>query len=183
MMPISRLCRQMVRARCVVHSLYALPSLSVSSQIACIAGFTQESLTVDGATLGAIKTYCFSAISANHSIFAVFIAQKFTVTARADPGGFIKPAAEMNFTVNDNNDMIVDTQKGFAPALSMPRNVFIERQKILRARFLNKAPLLCGLALIMRPPSGDDVSFEILPAKGRKQHPHLDFGQSIRSYV
>ena len=60
---------------------------------------------------------------------------------------------------------------------------FIERQKLLRARFLNKAPLLCGLALIMRPPSGDDVSFEILPGKGRKQHPHLDFGQSIRSYV
>ena len=50
-------------------------------------------LTVDGSSVGAVTSYTFSKVTANHAISASFAATTFTITASAGSGGSISPTA------------------------------------------------------------------------------------------
>jgi hypothetical protein len=56
-------------------------------------GFDVSSIIVDGANKGALTTYTFSNITANHAISAYFKTKTFTITTSAGAGGTITPAS------------------------------------------------------------------------------------------
>ena len=55
-------------------------------------GYHVAGLTVDGSLIGAVTSYTFSNINANHTISAAFAINTYTVTAGAGSGGAISPA-------------------------------------------------------------------------------------------
>src|SRR5206468_9689296 len=57
---------------------------------------------VDGASVGALTSYTFSGVTANHTIAASFSLKTYSLTASAGPGGSISPAGAV--TVNCGSD-------------------------------------------------------------------------------
>ena len=55
-------------------------------------------VTVDGTSVGAVTSYTFSNVTANHTIAATFAIDTFTVTASAGANGSISPSGTV--TVN-----------------------------------------------------------------------------------
>lgn len=56
------------------------------------AGYRIAGVTVDGATVGAVGSYTFSNLAANHTIAASFAVNTYTITASSTTGGTISPA-------------------------------------------------------------------------------------------
>jgi hypothetical protein len=80
------------------------------------SGYTVSGVTVDGASVGAVTTYTFSNVQANHTISASFAAvPKFTITASAGSNGSISPSgavtvnqgASQGFTITPNSGFLV----------------------------------------------------------------------------
>src|SRR5271169_6560987 len=64
-------------------------------------GYQIASVTVDGASVGAVSTYTFSSVTANHTIAATFVTQAqqtYTITSTFGTGGSISPSGA--YTVN-----------------------------------------------------------------------------------
>ncbi len=61
-------------------------------------GYNVSSVLVDGASVGAVTSYAFSNVTANHTISATFAANTFTITASAGSNGSISPSGAV--TVN-----------------------------------------------------------------------------------
>ncbi len=55
-------------------------------------GYQVASVTVDGSSVGAVTSYTFSSVTANHTIAATFASNTYTVSASAGSGGAISPA-------------------------------------------------------------------------------------------
>lgn len=85
------------------------------------AGYKVGSVTVDGSSAGAVTSYTFSNITANHTISATFSVNTVTITASAGANGAISPngaiavtaGADQTFTITPNsgyhvNDVLVD---------------------------------------------------------------------------
>jgi predicted glutamine amidotransferase len=85
-------------------------------------GYHIEDILVDGVTQGAISSYTFFTITADHSISASFAVNTYTITASAGSGGSISPGGavtvnygeDKTFTINPNmgyqiNDVLVDS--------------------------------------------------------------------------
>ncbi len=66
--------------------------VSQSYTITPNSGYKIASVTVDGAAVGAVATYTFSNVSANHTIAATFSANTYTITASAGTNGSISPS-------------------------------------------------------------------------------------------
>ncbi len=83
-----------------------------SFSITANSGFTVSSVSVDGASVGAVTSYNFSNVQANHTISASFAAvtTNFTITASAGANGSISPSgsvsvaqgASQTFTITPN---------------------------------------------------------------------------------
>ncbi len=58
-------------------------------------GYLIASVTVDGASVGAVSAYSFSNVTANHTIAATFAVDPFTITASAGAGGSISPSGSV----------------------------------------------------------------------------------------
>ncbi|MCX6343585.1 MAG: DUF6055 domain-containing protein [Armatimonadetes bacterium] len=84
-------------------------------------GYTIANVVADGVSKGAVSTYTFSNVIANHTISAAFNQIKYTITASAQTGGAISPSgavlvnhgANQTFTFTPNasyavSDIIVD---------------------------------------------------------------------------
>jgi hypothetical protein len=56
------------------------------------AGYHVADVIVDGNSTGAVTTYTFNQVTANHSISAVFAVNNYTITASAGANGSISPA-------------------------------------------------------------------------------------------
>ncbi len=54
--------------------------------------FDVADVLVDGVSVGAVTSYTFTGVSADHTIAASFAAKTYTITATAGPGGSITPA-------------------------------------------------------------------------------------------
>ena len=65
---------------------------SQSYSITPATGYKIAGVTVDGAAVGAVSSYTFSNLAANHTIAASFAANSYTISATAGTGGSISPA-------------------------------------------------------------------------------------------
>jgi hypothetical protein len=84
-------------------------------------GYHVDDVHVDGVSVGAVTTYTFSALDADHSISASFAVDTFTIQASAGPGGVISPpeavgipyGGSYTFTMTPNtgykiSDVVID---------------------------------------------------------------------------
>lgn len=55
-------------------------------------GYHISDVQVDGSSVGAVSSYTFNNVTANHTISASFTINNYTITASAGPGGSISPA-------------------------------------------------------------------------------------------
>lgn len=83
---------------------------NLSYSITPNVGYQVATVLVDGASIGSVLSYSFSAISAGHSIQVTFAPISYTVTASAGPGG----------TVNPNGTVIVSF--GQSPVVTFSAN-------------------------------------------------------------
>jgi len=68
---------------------------SQAYSIAPNTGYSIASVTVDGVSKGAISSYTFSSVTANHTISATFTINTFTISASAGAGGAISPSGSV----------------------------------------------------------------------------------------
>ena len=81
------------------------------STIACVA--------VEGAAMGALGSYTFANVTANHTIAATFKPNPpaaFTITASAGPGGTISPAGAVSVPQGGSQTFTITAQAGYTIA-------------------------------------------------------------------
>ena len=84
-------------------------------------GYGVSNVLVDGASVGAVSSYTFTSVTANHTISASFAVNTYTINASAGTGGSISPSgavavsggATQTFTITPNSgyriaDVLVD---------------------------------------------------------------------------
>ncbi len=80
------------------------------------AGFDIASVTVDGKPAGAVFSYTFSTIDANHTLHAEFSetpVPSFTITATCGPGGAISPAGDVDVPSQTDATFAIRPKAGF----------------------------------------------------------------------
>lgn len=78
------------------------------------ANYSVEDVLVDGASVGAVRSYTFSNVSQNHSISATFVAIKtYTITASAGAGGKISPSGQVLVTSGANQKFTITANAGY----------------------------------------------------------------------
>ena len=75
-------------------------------------GYSIASVLVDSSSVGAVGTYTFSNITANHTISATFVINTYTVSATAGAGGTISPASRL-VTYGSNTTFTVTPSAGY----------------------------------------------------------------------
>jgi len=76
-------------------------------------GYSIVDVTVDGASIGAVSTYTFPALTAAHTIAATFTANSYTITATAGNGGTITPAGATTVAYNANQTYTIAAGTGY----------------------------------------------------------------------
>ena len=76
-------------------------------------GYVISDVTIDGASVGAVPTYTFTALTADHTIAATFAAAHFSITATAGNGGTITPAGVTNMAYNGNQTYTIAANNGY----------------------------------------------------------------------
>ncbi|HET9681388.1 MAG TPA: LamG-like jellyroll fold domain-containing protein, partial [Candidatus Limnocylindrales bacterium] len=66
--------------------------------ITAAAGYHVADVSVDGASVGAVGTYMFTAVTAAHTITATFALNTYTIAASAGPNGSITPSGNVTVT-------------------------------------------------------------------------------------
>ena len=89
---------------------------SQSYTITANTGYTLTGVTVDGVSKGAITSYTFSSVTANHTIAATFTAAAttYTITASATAGGTITPSGSTTVTSGGSQSFTVTPSSGYA---------------------------------------------------------------------
>jgi hypothetical protein len=84
--------------------------------IAASAGYSINDVVVDGVSKGALVSYTFSNISANHSISASFspIIPIYTITATAGTGGSITPSGAVSVTSGTAKTFAIAASAGYS---------------------------------------------------------------------
>ena len=80
-------------------------------------GYHVASVLVDGSSAGAVTSYAFNSVTANHTISASFAINTYTITASAGSNGTISPSgsvsvnygADTTFTITPNTNYQVDS--------------------------------------------------------------------------
>ncbi len=76
------------------------------------AGYGIVDVTVDGQSVGAVTSYTFTALSADHTIAATFAAYQFTIAATAGNGGTISPAGNTSVAFNGTQNYTITANAG-----------------------------------------------------------------------
>jgi hypothetical protein len=91
---------------------------SVTFTITPDAGYSIVDVLVDGVSQGAIPSYTFSNVTADHTITAVFTTQTFVITVTAGAGGTITPGTTIvnygdspTFTIAPSTGYVIDDVK------------------------------------------------------------------------
>jgi rhamnogalacturonyl hydrolase YesR len=79
------------------------------------AGFIVSSVTVDGTNVGAVPSYTFTNVQANHTIIAAFQPTNltFTITSSAGASGTITPSGTTTVTQGSNQTFTMSANAGF----------------------------------------------------------------------
>jgi hypothetical protein len=81
------------------------------------AGYHITDVLVDGASVGAVTTYTFSGINANHTISATFAANpSYTITASAGSNGTISPSGTVSVLSGTNQKFTFTPAAGYRVA-------------------------------------------------------------------
>jgi hypothetical protein len=87
---------------------------NVTYTITPATGYRIGSVSVDGGNVGAVTTYSFSNVQANHTIAVTFeLNPAYTVTASAGPGGSISPAGTVSVTGGTSQYFFVTPSAGY----------------------------------------------------------------------
>ncbi len=76
-------------------------------------GYQVSSVVVDGTSVGAVSTYTFSNVTANHTIAATFAVDPFTITPTAGPNGTISPAAPVSVNYGASQTFTITPSNGY----------------------------------------------------------------------
>jgi hypothetical protein len=77
-------------------------------------GYSVATVTVDGVSQGAISSYAFSNVTANHTISATFTANSVIISASAGSGGSISPSGAVTVIYGSNQTFIITPTSGYA---------------------------------------------------------------------
>lgn len=78
------------------------------------SGYVVDTVTVDGSAIGAVSTYTFSDVSANHTIAATFKSLPAqTITASAGANGTITPSGAQTVTAGADKTFIISADSGY----------------------------------------------------------------------
>ena len=80
------------------------------------AGYEVQSVIVDGANKGAVTTYTFANIAANHTISAYFKIITYTITAATDANGTISPAGVIFVNLGAGKTYTITPKPGYHTA-------------------------------------------------------------------
>lgn len=80
------------------------------------AGYHVTDVLVDGSSVGAITSYSFTNVTANHSITATFDVNTFTVTPSAGANGMISPSTPQTVSYNATTSFTVTPNSGYTIA-------------------------------------------------------------------
>ena len=89
--------------------------LSQTFTITPSTGYKIAGVTVDGASVGAVSSYTFSNVTANHTISATFAATAttYTITASAGTGGSISPAGTTTVNSGGSKTYTITPNTGY----------------------------------------------------------------------
>jgi hypothetical protein len=79
-------------------------------------GYTVSSVAVDGVSVGAVTTYTFTNVSANHTIAATIKTRYYSITPSAGTGGTISPSAVVWVPYGGSKTFTVTPNIGYAIA-------------------------------------------------------------------
>ncbi|MEA2014151.1 MAG: C25 family cysteine peptidase, partial [Thermodesulfobacteriota bacterium] len=79
------------------------------------SGYKVADVTVDGASIGAVTSYTFSNVTANHTIEATFVkdAGTFTITADAGANGTIAPSGDVTVNQGASQTFTITPDSGY----------------------------------------------------------------------
>jgi hypothetical protein len=92
------------------------PGASQTFTITANSGFAVSSVTVDGANQGALTSFTFNNVQANHTIVAAFAPTSFTIAASAGTGGSISPNGNVVVTKGNSQTFTITPGPGFSIA-------------------------------------------------------------------
>jgi hypothetical protein len=77
------------------------------------AGYYIDDVLVDGASAGAVDSYTFTSVEANHTIEAAFAIDTYTITATAGAGGSISPSGDVTVNNGDIQTFTITPDAGY----------------------------------------------------------------------
>ncbi|MBI4765385.1 MAG: fibronectin type III domain-containing protein [Deltaproteobacteria bacterium] len=77
------------------------------------SGYRVSGVTVDGASVGAVTTYTFTNVTANHTIAATFTTAATTITATAGSNGSITPSGSVSVNSGANQTFTITPNSGY----------------------------------------------------------------------
>jgi hypothetical protein len=80
------------------------------------SGYHVSSVLVDGVSVGAVTTYTFTNVIANHTISATFALNTYTITPSAGAGGAISPAGAATVYSGSNQTFTITPNAGYGIA-------------------------------------------------------------------
>jgi hypothetical protein len=89
---------------------------SQSFAIAASTGYQISNVIVDGTSVGAVSSYAFSNVTANHTIAATFSIKTYTITASAGTGGSISPSGSVSVAYGSSRTFSITTNTGYTLA-------------------------------------------------------------------
>lgn len=81
--------------------------------IAAATGYRILDVKVDGVSVGAVTSYSFSSVAANHTIAASFALKTFTITASAGTGGSITPSGTATVNYGASQTYTITAATGY----------------------------------------------------------------------
>ena len=76
-------------------------------------GYIVQDVRVDGVSVGALLSYNFSGVTANHTIQATFAVQQFTITATSGPNGSVSPAGASQVNYGGSLTVFITPNTGY----------------------------------------------------------------------
>jgi len=93
--------------------VYVILGQSQTFTITPDTGYEISDLLVDGVSVGAISTYNFENVTANHTINASFNILTYTINASAGANGNISPSGNVNVNYGQNQTFTITPDTGF----------------------------------------------------------------------
>ena len=81
--------------------------------ITASTGYHITDVLVDGVSAGAVSSYTFNNVTADHTIAASFAINTFTISASAGPNGSITPSGDQVVNYNDSRSFTITANTGY----------------------------------------------------------------------